>query len=283
MDWCVAAAAMTTLVDPGDTRVVMRLHSFETFSYWPHLIDFSRVDDLVFVSDHLRDLTREVVPALTGPQAPTLHVIPNAMDLRRFERRKNPDARFTVGLIGTSAVAKDPRWAVEVLRHLRAADERYRLVLVGGGLNAKASESVRRYQAALSADLAELEPSGAVARLGHTDDVPGVLADIGVILSTSVRESFHCALVEGAASGAIPVARDWPFFAGRETGARTLFPADWVVGTPAEAAERIRAATASEEAWRAEGATAAEHATKTWDWSVVRHDFDELFLPGRPA
>lgn len=283
VDWCVAAAAMTTLVDPGDTRVVMRLHSFEAFSYWPHLIDFSRVDDLVFVSDHLRDLTCEVVPALTGEQAPRLHVIPNAMDLRRFDRPKAPSARFALGLIGTSAVAKDPRWAIEVLRRLRADDERYRLMLVGGGLDPKASESVRRYQAALSADLAELEPSGAVIRIGHVDDVPGVLSDLGVILSSSVRESFHCALVEGAASGAVPVVRDWPFFAGRETGARTLFPADWVVGTPAEAAERIRAATASEDVWRAEGAAAAGHATKTWDWSVVQHDFDELFLPGRRA
>ncbi|QGN49575.1 glycosyltransferase [Micromonospora sp. WMMD558] len=280
VDWCVAAAGMTTLVDPGNTRIVMRLHSFEAFSFWPHLIDFSRVDDLVFVSDHLRDFTRQVVPALTGEQAPALHVIPNAMDLRSFDRPKDPAARFTLGLIGTSAVAKDPRWTIEVLRRLRAEDDRYRLLLIGGGLDPTASESVRQYQQALSADLAELEPSGAVTRIGHVDDVPEVLRGVGVIVSSSVRESFHCALVEGAASGAVPVVRDWPFFARSATGARTLFPADWVVETPEEAAARIRAATAREDVWRAEGASAAATATKTWDWSVVRHDFDELLLPG---
>lgn len=280
VDWCVAAAAITTLVDPGDTRVVMRLHSFEAFSYWPHMIDFSRVDDLVFVSEHLRDFATEVLPTLTGAEAPRLRVISNAMDLHGYQRPKDPSARFTLGLIGTSAVAKDPRWAVEVLRRLRATDERYRLLLVGGGLNPEASESVRQYDAALSADLAELEPSGAVTRLGHVDDVPGVLSDIGVILSSSVRESFHCALVEGAASGAVPVARDWPFFAGRATSARTLFPGDWVVDSPQQAAARIQAATASDEVWRAEGAAAATYVTKTWDWTVVRDDFDELFLPG---
>ncbi|MCM0675567.1 glycosyltransferase family 1 protein [Micromonospora phytophila] len=279
VDWCVATAAITTLVDPGNTRVIMRLHSFEAFSFWPHLIDFSRVDDLVFVSEHLRDLTTEVVPALTGARAPRLRVIPNAMDLTGYQRPKDPSARFTLGLIGTSAVAKDPRWAIEVLRRLRATDERYRLLLVGGGLNPDASESVRHYEEALSTDLAELEPSGAVTRIGHVDDVPGVLSGIGSILSSSVRESFHCALVEGAASGAVPVVRDWPFFADRAAGARTLFPADWVVGSQEEAAARIRATTASEEVWRAEGAAAAEYATKTWDWTVVQHDFDELFLP----
>lgn len=51
-------AALLIAVDPGDTRVVMRLHSAETFSPWPFLVDFTRVDDLVFVGTHLRDLAR---------------------------------------------------------------------------------------------------------------------------------------------------------------------------------------------------------------------------------
>ena len=53
------------------------------------------------------------------------------------------------------------------------------------------------------------------------------------MLSSSVRESFHMGLVEAVASGALPVVRDWPFFPG---AARTLFPPDWVVDSPAEAA-----------------------------------------------
>lgn len=281
VDWCVAAAAMTTLVDPGDTRIMVRLHSFETFSLWPHLVDFSRVDDLIFVSSHLRDLTRRVVPALADEQAPTLHVLPNAMNLRSFARRKEPASRFTLGLIGNSAIAKDPRWAIEILRRLRAEDDRYRLLLVGSGLDPAASNSVCRYQQALSADLAELEPSGAVTRIGHVDDVAEVLASIGIIISSSVRESFHCALVEGAASGAVPVVRDWPFFAQGANGARTLFPPDWVVATPEEAAARIRRTTASEDTWRTEGAAAATYAVEAWDWSVVRQEYDELFLPHR--
>ncbi|MEH1014261.1 glycosyltransferase family 1 protein [Micromonospora sp. CPCC 206060] len=277
VDWTVATAALLTLVDPGDTRVIMRLHSFEALSFWPHLIDFSRVDELLLVSEHLRDLAVEVLPALQGEQAPALPVIANAMDLRPYPRPKDPAARFTLGLIGTSAVAKDPRWAIEVLRELRAVDPRYRLLLIGSGLDPAASTSVRQYQDALDADLAELEPSGAVVRVGHTSDVPGALTGIGVILSSSVRESFHCALVEGAASGAVPVVRDWPFFAGRAHSARTLFPAGWVVGTPQEAAALIRTATATEESWRAAGEAASAYALATWDWSVTRHQFDELF------
>ncbi|MEE1668651.1 glycosyltransferase [Streptomyces sp. NPDC003631] len=278
VDWCSAGAAFLTLVDPGTTRVVVRLHSFEAFSYWPHIMDFSRVDDLLFVGAHVRDLTTAAVPRLLAEGAPRLSVIHNAMDLSSYRRPKHPDARFTLGLVGVGQVAKDPRWAVEVLRLLRRHDKRYRLLLVGGGLNTESSPAVRRYHGRLEQDLAKPEVSGVVRRIGQTDDVPAALEEVGTILSTSVRESFHCALVEGAASGAVPVVRDWPFFADGDNGARTLFPQEWVVGTPEEAARRILGVTATEEVWLKEGQAAAEHALSAWDWTVVRDDFDRLLL-----
>ncbi|WP_230686418.1 glycosyltransferase family protein [Catellatospora vulcania] len=277
VDWLAALTVLFTLVDPGKTRIIARLHSFEAFAVWPHLADYSRIDDLVFVSDFLRDLTVAVTPALTAGGT-TPHVVSNAMDLRSFQGDKDADARFTLGLVGIKAVAKDPRWAVEVLRHLRAHDERYRLFFYGHELNADASPDARRYWDGFLADIADLEPSGAVVRRGQTADMPAALREVGVILSTSVRESFHCALVEGAASGAVPVVRDWPFFAGGPSSARTLFPADWMADTPEEAAKRILALTADEQTWREAGAAAAAHAIATWDWEVVKHQFEQLVL-----
>src|SRR5262249_47091939 len=176
------------------------------------------------------------------------------------------------------SVAKDPRWALEVLRLLRAEDSRYRLLLVGDDIDRKASVAARLYHDELLSDIEDLERSGAVERLGQSDDIPAVLTDIGVILSSSVRESFHCALVEGAASGAVPVVRDWPFFANSAHGARTLFPEDWVVETTQEAAKRILSTTASESSWREAGRTASSHAIAAWDWSVTQRRFDELIL-----
>ena len=96
----------------------MRLHSFEAFTVWPHVVDPSRVDDVVFVAEHLRDLTLPRCPA-SGPDARPRHVLTNAMDLRRFAGEKPPEARFNLALVGISAIAKDPRWAIEVLRQLR--------------------------------------------------------------------------------------------------------------------------------------------------------------------
>lgn len=281
IDWCVAAAVMFTMIDPGTTRMVIRLHSFEAFSWWPHLVDFSRVDDLIFVSDHLRDLCNQVLPQLTD--GPRQHVISNAMDLRPYVRPKDDDARFTLGLVGIGSVAKDPRWAIEVLRELRKRDKRYRLVLMGDDPEPKHGKAAREYYEALVGDYEELEPSGAIIRLGQVTDVAKALVEVGVILSTSVRESFHCALVEGAASGAVPVVRDWPFFAGKEHGAHSVYPADWVVDSPQAAASRIRQFTRSEQKWRVAGGAASAYVLATWDWSVVSADFDRLLLPGVAA
>jgi hypothetical protein len=79
------------------------------------------------------------------------------------------------------------------------------------------------------------------------------------------------------ASGALPVVRDWPFFPG---AARTLFPEEWVVDTPEQAAERILALTQDAETWRAETRAAARHVIEKWDWTVVRGDFERLFKSG---
>ena len=277
VEWCIAHAVLLNLADPGDTRVIVRLHSYEAFTGWPHLLDFSRVDDLLFVSEHLRDFVADAVPALSEEHAPRTHVLPLNLHLEPYRRPKPDDARFTLGLVGWSAAAKDPLWAVEVLRAVRRQDPRYRLMLVGSPFDDAISAATRAYGERLWRELDELEAEGAVVRVAKTDDVPAVLEEVGVVLSTSVRESFHAGLVEGAASAAVPVVRDWPYFAGRTTSARTLFPADWVVTTPEEAAARVLRATADVDEWRATGEAAAAHVMATWDWEVTRAGYLDLF------
>ena len=82
-------------------------------------------------------------------------------------------------------------------------------------------------------------------RLGFRDDVPEVLADVGVILTSSKVEGCHVGFFEGAASGAFPVVRDWPWVRGFAGGARSVMPAEWIVEDPPAAVDRILAADAA--------------------------------------
>lgn len=279
VEWCASLAVLMTLIDPGDTRIVVRLHSYEAFTQWPHLVDFTRVDDLVFVSDHLREMAASAIPALSHPDASRTHVLPNAVALREYVRAKPDAARFILALVGWSQIAKDPQWAIDVLRLLRAQDDRYRLLLIGPGFAEGHSAATRAYGEVLKREIAALEKEGGVTQFGYTDDVAAALVDVGVILSSSVRESFHAGLVEGAASGAVPIVRDWPFFAGKAQSVRQLFPPEWVVGTPEEAAARILETTASDAAWRSAGSAASDHVIGQWDWDRVKLDYAALLRP----
>lgn len=278
IDWCTALVRVFNLVDPGTTRVVVRLHSFEAFTPWPHLIDPSRIDDLVFVSEHVKDVVVAQVPALLGPAGPRMPVIPNAVSLRPFVRPKEDDARFTIGLIGYQVVAKDPRWAIEVLRRLRSRDERYRLRLIGRHFDGSFSRAAEAYAADFERELGELESEGAVERYGHTTDLPTAVEGIGVVLCSSVREGSPVAILEATASGAVPVVRDWPFFRRTEHGPRTMYPPEWVVDTPEEAAARILEVSQDAARWRAASAAVSETVLTQWDLAATEGLYDQLLF-----
>lgn len=276
-DWCTGMAWYLTLIDPGTTRIIVRLHSYEAWTLWPHLVDFSRVDVPVFVSDHLRDLVSRTVPAVAASADRSL-VVPNAMDLRRFVLPKTEDARFTLGILGFNVVAKDLLWALEVFRRLRAHNDRFRLKVIGADFEAGGTPALRRYRDEAYRQLAELEAQGALIRSGRTSDVPGALVDVGAIISSSVREGSPLAVLEGASSGAVPVVRDWPFFRALEHGPRTIYPTEWVVDTVDEAVDRLVMTTGSPELWHAAREAAASFALTNFDLDATRHLYEDLLF-----
>jgi glycosyltransferase involved in cell wall biosynthesis len=117
----------------------------------------------------------------------------------------------------------------------------------------------------------------AVERPGFTDDVPEALRHIGVIVSSSRREGTHEGLLQGAASGAFPVVRNWPYVA-PWGGARTIVPDEWVVDTTQEGAQMLLAAAQDDRACAERRRAASDWTIQRYDWSVVRPQLDRLLL-----
>lgn len=229
VEWGSALAAYITQARL-DKPVIIRLHRYEVQTQWPQFVETSGCDGLVFVSEWVRRVLLMHRPGLSEMEQ---FVIPLGVDARRFDLEKNPEATYTLGLIGWSSWVKDPDFALDVLDVLRERDERWRLLLVGA-----APAALDSWAQALMNRVAGY--GDAVEMLGQRDDVPQVLRRVGYILSTSVLESFHQAVVEGVASGAVPVVRDWPEVKGLG-GAASVYPGEWLVNTPVEAAERVLA------------------------------------------
>jgi glycosyltransferase involved in cell wall biosynthesis len=266
VDWAMEPAAWATLHVPETTRLAVRLHRIEAFSAQAHVVDYSRVDDLIVVAPHVAALARRVLPLAADQR---IHVVPVTPPLERYLMEKRPGAGRTLGLVAWAVPVKDTDWALDVLDGLRAHDPAWRLVLVGRGLGDRLTARSWTYKERLEARVAAAEAAGAVERLGFRTDIPEVLRDVGVILSSSKIEGCQVGFFEGAASGAFPVARNWPWARPFDGGARTVMPAEWLVEDPAGAVERILAADAAG-GLAAGGLRAAEYVLERYGDSPTR-------------
>lgn len=271
VEWCAAAAVWTSLVRPRlapHARLVVRLHSFEASTPWPQLVDWSTVDVLLTVSPAIRAV---VNASLDLPRSLEEITVPNRAPLTDYQLPKTDGASRTLALVGWGSRRKDPAWALDVLDILRQDEPAWRLLLIGPDF--PRTDALPAAEAAEGAAVrARLEALGEqVTITGQTDQVAEYLRGAGVIVSSSRREGTHEGFIQGVASGALPVCRDWPDVSAWG-GPAALFPPEWVVRTPDEAAERIRA-LADDDGYRAEQ---ARRVLERWDWSVVRGAYDAL-------
>lgn len=227
VEWGHHVLTWASLVDwPEHLRIVARLHRFEAFTVFPHLTDFSRIDRLLFVADHVRQLVLSVIPDLADRT--DIALVHNLLELERFHSapQSQRPPRVLLQVVWDRPV-KDVNYALAVLHALREHDPTWVLKLAG-----RASEWS-------SAQISQKDrDSGAVEELGHRTDMPEVFRKASFIISGSLHEGTQESVAQGAAAGCVPVVRDWPR-AKPYGGAASVYPSHWVVESPQDAARRI--------------------------------------------
>ena len=178
----------------GGRRVVVRVHRIEAYgSDHAAQAPWHKVTDAVVVGEDMARRLRAAVPALL--QTTRLHVVHNGLDLARYAPAAAPDP-FRVGWCGWMSLHKNPNFALEVLHRLRAEDPRYALHVATKGGEPVAVDSffhlVRRMGLTGAVHVEEAVPQAGM---------PAWHARNGVLLSTSVYESFGYAIAEAAAVG----------------------------------------------------------------------------------
>lgn len=198
--------------------LVARVHGYEVRGPWVDGIVLENVDKWIFVSETLRD---QAVTAF-GIGLDRCVVIPNGVDSLDLNRDKFEGARHNLGLVGMLPMIKRPDRALDLLARLRSVDPRYSLHIRSRHAFEFSwlwNDSDLRDAYLSFYDRVSRDPmiKGAVSFTSHGNDMGQWYRKVGWMLSTSTRESFHLAPVEGMASGAIPVV--WS----RE-GASDVFP-----------------------------------------------------------
>lgn len=231
-EWALGNAVYCARHKRAGQKLIVRLHQQERRTDYPNEIDFSKVDTVVFVGAHILD---ECVVRFGIPRS-ICEVVGNYVDIDKYGQPKMGGSEFNLGMIGTAPMMKRLDLALDTAELLTRKDDRYMLRVKGenpaamGWLWARASERTyyeEQYRRINSSSLrykVVFDPQGR--------DVEHWLKMVGFLLSPSDFESFHMAVAEGGASGAIPVV--W-----NREGVAEIYPGLGTVGSPREAADMI--------------------------------------------
>ena len=226
LEWCWDHAVWATrnAISAGKPCII-RLHSIEALqTSYPAQVDWSRVTRLVTVAEDIRDVLLAGFPALVG--AVPIEIIPNGIDMTRF-RPGTPD-RFRVGWVGHLEPKKNPMLLMQIAQRVVQRDARFSFHVAGAFTDLRTARYLRQMQSLLGL-------AGVVHFDGHVADMPSWYADKGVLLSTSMYESFGMNIGEAMACGAFPVVHGFP-------GADRLWPAECVFASVEDAVALIQAA-----------------------------------------
>ena len=150
-----------------------------------------QIDAFQCISAHTRKAMLQV-----GYAATKMHLIPNAVDCRRFDCPRETEAPLRrVAFVGRHVPVKGLDVLLRAWAQVRRPDG-LRLVLAGDGPE----------RARMVALAAELGVAGSVEFPGKVDDVPALLSGAGLYVQASHQEGLPNAVLEAMASGLAVVA-----------------------------------------------------------------------------
>ena len=223
LEWCWDHAVWATnnrcLVGK---RCVLRLHSIEALQTdFPARVDWTRVDRLIAVGEDIADVLR-----INTPAAPSPAIIWNGIDLDHFAPGHGD--RYRVAWVGHLEPKKNPMLLLQIAYALHRVDPRYSVHVAGGFTDLRTARYTKQMMASLGL-------AGILRFEGTIADMPAWYSDKGVLLSTSMYESFGLNIGEAMAVGAFPVVHDFP-------GAGSLWPEECLFASIEQAVALIRSA-----------------------------------------
>jgi SAM-dependent methyltransferase len=232
LEWCLEPAVWATQtlnMRAHGKKVIVRLHSTEVIDgRCPHQMNWAAVDHLIFVSEDIRDELLKQMPDL--PSRVQHSVISNGIDCDRFAPGPTGGDRHDIAWVGDVAMKKNPMLALQILRRLVDLDADYHLHLAGEVICPRTA----RY---LDHLVGAMDLGNSISFYGRVADIDNWYRDKGVLLSTTLYESFGMNIGEAMASGCWPVVHHFP-------GAEKTWPAECLFATVDQAVARIQKAQA---------------------------------------
>jgi len=220
---------------PLDKKIVVRVHSYEVFSFYSLMLNYGRIDGLIFISEGIKNVFIELWGWLLY-EGIEIIVLQNVRSKDRL-KKLSPNSltnkrRKTLGMLQYSIEVKDLNFALDIFEKLHNIDNEYKLLLAGNKLNENDPYSKKLL------NRINTFPKGSIEELGYVTEMDKFFNEIGFILSTSEREGSHESVIEGMVFGCVPAIRNWPLLSPFK-GAQSSFPKFPVFNTSSEISSYI--------------------------------------------
>lgn len=185
---------------PKECVIVNRLHSYELFTDVPGTVDWEKVDILVASSDEVKALLEKKRDVISFPP---ISVLANGPDLEQIKMPAEKTYGKRIAMIGNINYKKNYPLAIYCMDAIRG--EGYELHVFGQSQDL-------RFDFYLKHLVKELELEDCVFFHGGVphDELMQIMQGMDYILSTSLYESFGQGIMEGVASGCLPMIHNFP-------------------------------------------------------------------------
>lgn len=220
-EWCDGLIAYgSKLAIAKERKIICRLHSYEAFTGYPSQVNWSCVDQLIFIAEHIQ---RYVTEAYKVQKEKTI-VIPNGVDMAKWTyKERNPG--FRVAYVGYINYKKGPMLLLQTFKAIYDADNRYQFHVAGRFQD-------RRDSLYFQQMVEEFGLRNNYFFEGWQEDLDQWLDDKDYILCSSVLESQNMSVMQAMAKGVKPVIHNF-------VGAKGIYKQDYLWNTIGEAVGMI--------------------------------------------
>ena len=182
--------------------VICRIHSYEVLHGNLANIDFTKIDMVVFVADHVRNIAFETYPSIKN-ETKTI-VIQNGVNLEQFSYAERTPG-FNLAVVGDINNKKNPAMWIEIMSRLVNINPQYMLNVAG-------NLQELRFKYYLENIIHRLGLERNIRFHGKVEDIPEWFERerINYLLTTSVFESFGYSIAEAMAMGYKPLIHNSP-------------------------------------------------------------------------
>ena len=214
INWCdfvfvdFAQEPLPELLKYCGKPIVVRLHRIEVYNPQISSWDWSKVNLLIFIADHVKQIfEKKTKYNLKYPPQKTI-VLKEGVDISKFTMPEIPrdyKLPLKIGMTGTVVPKKRFYTAIQLLYEIPDCElyiaGNYNNVFPGYG-------NIEYYENCLNL-IEDLGLQDRVHFLGHVQDMNKFYQSIDIFLSMSNEEGYHASVMEAMACGCIPVVHNW--------------------------------------------------------------------------